>query len=109
MKTQNICLSWCTKQLLKVLALGNANAKCKEYLVFQAPKCIASRDAIAKYCKFFYNSATDRITLQHNSKRKTSILLCLSLSIHHYRINYSDWENIILLCRYIILMSRIEK
>ena len=57
MKTQNICLSWCTKQLLRALALGNANAKYKGYLVFQAPKCIASGDAIAKYCKFFCNSA----------------------------------------------------
>ena len=87
MKTQNICLSWCTKQLLRALALGNANAKYKGYLVFQVPKCIASGDAIAKYCKFY----------------------CISLSIHHYRINYSDWGNIILLCKYIILISRIGK
>ena len=40
------------------LAWGNANAKCKGYLVFQAPKCIALGNAIAKYCKFFCNSAT---------------------------------------------------
>ena len=39
------------------LALGNANAKCKRYLAFQAPKCIASGNAIAKYCKFFCKSA----------------------------------------------------
>ena len=57
MKTQNICLSWCTEQLLRALGLGNANAKCKGYLVFQAPKCIASGDVITKYCKFFCNSA----------------------------------------------------
>ena len=31
---------------------------CKGYLAFQAPKCIASRNAIVKYCKFFCNSAT---------------------------------------------------
>ena len=61
--------------MLMLLALGNATAKCKGYLAFQAPKCIASRNAICKHC----------------------------------RINYGDWENIILLCRYIILMSRIEK
>ena len=43
---------------VRALALGNANAKCKGYLVFQAPKCIALGNAIAKYCKFFCNSAT---------------------------------------------------
>ena len=43
---------------LRALALGNANAKCKEYLAFQASKCIALGNAIAKYCNFFCNSAT---------------------------------------------------
>ena len=40
------------------LILGNAIAKYKGYLVFQAPKYIASENAIAKYCNFFFNSAT---------------------------------------------------
>ena len=44
--------------MLMLLALGNATAKCKGYLAFQAPKCIALGNAIAKYCKFFCNSAT---------------------------------------------------
>ena len=38
---------------VRALALGNANAKCKGYLAFQDSKCIASGNAIAKYCKFF--------------------------------------------------------
>ena len=47
---------------LRALALGNTNAKCKDrYLTFQASKCIASGNDIAKYCKFF------SIVLQCNS------------------------------------------
>ena len=49
---------------LRALALGNANAKCKRYLAFQVPKCIASGNAITKYCKFFYNSATVQFSLE---------------------------------------------
>ena len=51
--------------MLMLLALGNATAKCKGYLAFQAPKCIASGNAIAKYCKFFCNSATMQFYLQN--------------------------------------------
>ena len=40
----------------KSIALRNANAKCKGNLAFQAPKCSASGNANAKYCKFFCNS-----------------------------------------------------
>ena len=50
-----------------------------------------------------------RIALLYNSKKKKLIFYCVSLSIHHGRINDGDWENIILLYRYIILMSRIGK
>ena len=42
------------------LALGNANAKCKGYLVFQVPKCIALR-ALAlgnANATLFYHSKT---------------------------------------------------
>ena len=39
---------------VQALALGNANVKCKGYFTFQASKCIASGNAIAKYCKFFF-------------------------------------------------------
>ena len=42
---------------VRILTLENANAKCKGYFAFQAPKCIASGNAIAKYCKFFCNTA----------------------------------------------------
>ena len=42
----------------KSISMGNVNAKCKGYLAFQASKCIALGNAFAKYCKFFYNSAT---------------------------------------------------
>ena len=38
-----------TMGVLRALALGNANAKCKGYLTFQVPKCIALGNAIAKY------------------------------------------------------------
>ena len=41
----------------RALALEDVNAKCKLYLAFQAPKCIAPGNVIAKYCKFFCNSA----------------------------------------------------
>ena len=44
--------------LIRALALGNTNVKCKGYLAFQALKCITSGNAIAKYCKFFCNSVT---------------------------------------------------
>ena len=50
---------------LIALALGNANAKCKGYLAFQAPKYIASGNAIAKYFKFFCNSATVQFYLKN--------------------------------------------
>ena len=40
------------------ISTGNANAKCKENLAFQAPKCSASGNAKSKYCKFFCNTAT---------------------------------------------------
>ena len=43
---------------LRALALGNANAKCKENLAFVAPKCSTSENCKAKYCKFFCNTAT---------------------------------------------------
>ena len=42
---------------LRALALKNAHAKCKGNLAFQAPKSSPSGNAIANYCKFFYNSA----------------------------------------------------
>ena len=41
----------------KSIALRNANAICKGNLAFQAPKCSASGNANAKYCKIFCNSA----------------------------------------------------
>jgi len=43
---------------IRALVLGNAIAKCKGCLAFQAPKYIVSENAIAKYCNFFCNSAT---------------------------------------------------
>ena len=51
---------------LRALALGNANAKCKGYLALQAPKYIASGNAIAKYCKFFCNSVSTILKKQKN-------------------------------------------
>ena len=63
---------------LRALALGNANAKCKGNLAFQASKCSASGNAKPKYCKFFCNTAavhsTFRISLQHNSKLNINFL-----------------------------------
>ena len=52
--------------ILRALALGNANAKCKGYLAFQVSKCIASGNAIAKYCKFFCNSVSTILKKQKN-------------------------------------------
>ena len=46
-------IGYCRITRNEALALGNANAKCKGYLAFQNPKCVASGNAIAKYCKFF--------------------------------------------------------
>ena len=40
------------------ISTGNANAKCKENLAFQAPKCSTSRNAKPQYYKFFYNTTT---------------------------------------------------
>ena len=58
--------TWCVlgqrrqsnKLRTRALASENVNVKCKGYLAFQAPKYITSRNAIAKYCNFFFNSAT---------------------------------------------------
>ena len=44
--------------LLRALALGNANAKCKGHLAFAAPKTIASENCKQQYCKFFCNTVT---------------------------------------------------
>ena len=60
------------------LALGNANAKCKGYLAFQASKYITLGNTIAKYCKFFCDSAAILSLELHCStilKKKTNSLL----------------------------------
>ena len=49
------------------------------------------------------------IANSEKKKKKKLMFYYVSLSIHHRKINDGDWRNIILLCRYIILISRIEK
>ena len=46
------------KFYIRASALGIVNAKCKENLAFQAPKCLASGIVKPKHCKFFCNTAT---------------------------------------------------
>ena len=43
---------------LRALALGNANAKCKENLAFAAPNITASENSKLKYYNFFCNTVT---------------------------------------------------
>ena len=86
----------------RALAMGNVNTKCKGYLTFKFQNVLHQEMLLLNIVNFF------AIAMQHNSKKKL-IFYCVSLSIYHCRINNGDWENIILLCRYIILMSRIKK
>ena len=43
---------------VRALALGNANAKSKENLVFLSPNPSASENGIQQYFKFYCNTAT---------------------------------------------------
>ena len=47
-----------TFQPIRALALKNANAISKAFLVFHSSKTFASKNGIPHYCKFFCNSAT---------------------------------------------------
>ena len=47
-----------TFEMLRALALENANAISKENLAFAALKSSASENCKGKYCKFFCNTAT---------------------------------------------------
>ena len=44
--------------VVRAAALNNAKPKFKRNLAFQVPKSSPSGNAVAKYCKFFCNSAT---------------------------------------------------
>ena len=55
---------------LRTFALGIANAKCKENLAFQVPKCSASGIVNGYYCKKFWNCATVQFYLVKIKKIK---------------------------------------
>ena len=48
----------CFPKIVRASALDNAKPKYKGNLAFQTPNSSPSGNATAKYCKFFYNSAT---------------------------------------------------
>ena len=74
------------------LALGNANAKCKGYLAFQASKYITLGNTIAKYCKFFCDSAAIlSLELHCSTILKKKLIFYYDGDRKKERINDGDW------------------